>query len=415
MTVALWDCSVTVSLDGNQVRTAGVFVVDTLRISYAEPRTFAATGHTWLTIHGDGFGKIDSHPAVLLGATPCADVQWQSDQSLRCLMPAMHAGKVDVHVTVGTEAASATGAFEALPPTITNVIPEQYPAMGGETLTIAGTSFGSYDVGAGQCSVTLGEYVCENSTWVSDSMVTCIVPPAIAGRADVVVNVQSNSATKKGAYSFLPPVVAHIEPNHLPGAGGGREITVQGANFGYHDYTPTVMLGATACTHVKWLNNAQIECVAPLATAGAVAAAVIVGGNRGVKPSAFDFSRPIVTEVEPNHAGAMGGQMVDVRGEHFGYSDTAPTVLIGATMCLHTQWVSNELIRCRVPEGAAGAVSVQVTVGANEDKQDDLFELDAPVVDAIIPAQAAAVGGERITIRGKCRRSVLCCVSSRSY
>jgi hypothetical protein len=378
-----------------------VFVVDTLRIEYIEPRTSAATGHTWLTIHGDGFGKIDSHPAVLLGDTPCTNVQWQSDQTLRCFMQATHAGRLDVHVVVGTEQASAIGSFEALPPTITTVIPDQYPATGGEMLTINGASFGSYNVGAGQLSVMLGEYVCANSTWVSDSMVTCIVPAAIAGRADVVVNVQSNSATKKGGYFFLPPVVAHIEPNHLPGAGGGREITVQGANFGYSDHTPTVMLGATRCTNVKWLNNAQIECQAPLATAGAVMAAVIIGGNRGFRANSLDFSGPILTEVEPNHGCAMGGQMVDVRGEHFGYSDTAPTVLIGATLCMQTQWVSNELIRCRVPEGSAGAVSLQVMVGANEDKHDDLFALDAPVVDAVIPQQASAVGGERITIKGK--------------
>jgi len=216
----------------------------------------------------------------------------------------------------------------------------------------------------------------------------------------VRITVGENGATKAASYTMLGPVVDAITPGRLPGIGNGREITVQGNNFGYSDKKPTVLVGHTACGSVEWQSNQQIRCAAPVGLAGDVDVTVTLLGNTGSKPDAFHFSKPEILSFEPAHLPATGGDVLTIHGENFGFSATKLEVYVGNSACTKPTWVSDRVVTCVTPAVQAGTMDVQVKAGPNTGDRDRTFVMRAPKIKAVTPSEGPAAGGQTVTLIG---------------
>lgn len=391
------DYDVSVSLDGNVGRLSDAFQLAGPTVASVQPSRWPATGKVTLTVHGSGFGMKDSKPIVQLGTQDCSRATWVSDKIVTCHMQSGHAAEVDVSVIVAGLTGSREGAFELLPPQIDSVSPHAYPATSGEKLLIQGASFGYHKV---PVSVQLGDYQCADAQWESNERITCVVPAGLTGSVDVRVSVGQNSVSKVRAYTFLGPVVSRIMPHALPGTGAGREITIEGNNFGYEDKAPTVVVGHTACGNTRWLSNQQLRCALPDGLAGDVDVTVTIEGNSGRKVNGFHFGAPTIASFEPAHLPATGGDLLTIHGHNFGFSATPPQVTIGAAECSKPKWVSNHIVTCTTPAVVAGTMDVTVIVGENKGASHGLFEMRAPKVLSVIPKLGVAAGGQTITLVG---------------
>lgn len=111
--------------------------------------------------------------------------------------------------------------------------PRVAPAIGGISLSIIGSCF-SNGVDA---FVDIGAYACVSPSVVSDSLITCTIPPGVGALHVVSVTVGGktsfeNCGAEEGCeVTYSPPAITSTSLSTCP-AFGGCVLTVAGRNFG---------------------------------------------------------------------------------------------------------------------------------------------------------------------------------------
>lgn len=118
--------------------------------------------------------------AVDFGPNGAASFKVSSPTSITATSPPGTTGTVDVTVRTigGTSAPSASDRFTYGPPTITRLSPDSGSTAGGETVTIAGTGFGSSGI---QTAFAFGSAPAANVECDSTTQCTVVSPPHHAG------------------------------------------------------------------------------------------------------------------------------------------------------------------------------------------------------------------------------------------
>ena len=105
---------------------------------------------------------------------------------------------------VNASSESAAVVIKVLPrPVVLDVVPRMGPVAGGDVITIVGSYFGStYSRGFHSStyenlSVFIGPSKCINTTFISDTTISCITPPGV-GQSLVTVNISDGGLTRSG-------------------------------------------------------------------------------------------------------------------------------------------------------------------------------------------------------------------------
>ena len=118
---------------------------------------------------------------------------------------------------------------------------------------------------------------------------------------------------------------------------------------------------------------------------------------------AFSYALAEVTSTG-NTPAAAGASYVTLRGQNFGFADLSPTVLLGATVCASTRWVSETALVIRATGGIASA-AVEVRIGGRSSRcpscTDVFHSFDVPLIVDVTPPTAAVSGGASITLAGR--------------
>ncbi|MFN3500617.1 MAG: IPT/TIG domain-containing protein, partial [Pannonibacter indicus] len=166
----------------------------------------------------------------------------------------------------------------------------------------------------------------------------------------VTVAHQASAARAHGApaYSYDPPHVARVS-----GGGptlGGAMVTVYGANFGGSDHQPQASVGGRPCAATIWVDDTALQCALPAGAGRERGVVVTVGGQASAARPVLSYEPPEVTGVAPGAAGPTdGGNTVEVRGRNFGAAANVVSVEVGGQRCLVSQWVVDDMVRCRMP------------------------------------------------------------------
>ena len=165
-----------------------------------------AGGGTTVTLTGSGFragmdvrfgGTLAALESVTLGGTAAT-----------VTTPAHAIGLVDVSVTTPGGAATLANAFTyAATPTVNGASPDEGPTVGGQSVTLTGTSlqFGLQVRFGG----TLATVVSVNPSGTSATVTS---PAHAAGVVDVSVTTPGGSATLHGGYTFVVVLPDRGEP-----------------------------------------------------------------------------------------------------------------------------------------------------------------------------------------------------------
>jgi hypothetical protein len=166
-------------------------------VTKVKPANGPVGGGTTVTITGTNFEDVT---AVSFGGTAAASFKVESATTLKAVVPASAAGKVDVRVTTGggTSAVSTSDHFSFLP-TVTSVAPAEGPTAGGTTVTVTGTGFAPGKTG------TLLKFGTVKGTFVEcASSTSCTVhsPAHAAGTVDVKATVNKVNSAKATSDHF---------------------------------------------------------------------------------------------------------------------------------------------------------------------------------------------------------------------
>jgi len=131
----------------------------------------------------------------------------------------------------------------------------------------------------------------------------------------------------------------------------------------------------------------------------------------------FSYERPVIEGLEPDHGVAKGGTEVMITGRNFGplgehpvayidvdrgTDDFGETVNVGRTPCQRTRWISDSKLECLTPAGVSQLRTTIVSVGGQNSSEAgaELWDYDAPVVDAVEPSHGPPRGGYALRILG---------------
>jgi len=343
------------------VNSTGWNAITTPKLTGLSPASGPTTGGTTVAITGTDFQQ---GATVVFGNVPAAKINSVTSTSIEAVTPVHDAGNVDVTVTnpdTRSDTLLVAFTFAGSPPpiggpapTISSVLPNSGPVIGGTVVTITGTDFQS---GA---TVTFGQTPAA-VVFSSATQLLATTPAHAQGIVDVIVrNPDTQSATVSGGFTYQPvpaPTIISLLPTSGPAA-GGTLVSITGANF---LAAATVSFGGEPATPVTVTSSTQIDAVTPAHAAGVVDVWVTnLDSQLATLASGFTYvlPPPTISGVSPTTGPIGGGTVVTITGTNFQNSATVTFAGVAATSATVN---SSTQIAATTPAHAAGTAAVNVT------------------------------------------------------
>lgn len=382
------DVSVDISLES--ATAAALFTFDRLTISAVKPANLPPNIQSFVTVFGSNFGsnrfsRLGGNGTVegsCIMAESSGALLWVSDSSAVCSLGPERGPTDYLKVELGRRAAVVTPAqggpvFDA--PSITDILQNDVPTVGGHAVVLLGTNFG--EAAAADFRITVGNTLCLSAAWFSDTAVECRTP---AGTGHVPVAASRWGLTGEGStlLEYQAPVVGHAvgaNVSYLVQTNGptigGVVMTVLGSGFGPSDAeNQTVLIGSTATHCSAWTSDSSLGCLLRPGTGQAHALSVTVEGQASnIVAAAVDYDVLDLTGIAPVNGPPNGFPFLTVHGANFGTTPplAAITGTVGRQACLKPSerglaagldWISDSSLLCGVPPGSGVDLDVEVVI-----------------------------------------------------
>lgn len=355
-------------------------------VSSIAPANGPVTGHTDVTIEGDGF--VAGQTTVVVGGVTCGVGEVLSATELTCTTgETTAAGAANVAVSVNQAVGTLTNGF-TYQPVVSSVSPVYGPVTGGTNITIEGAGF------VEGATVYFGSAQCVDVRIESATSLSCQTPANPSGSVDVDVTINGAQGGIANAFTYNP-VIDSLTPTVGP-VSGGTEVTINGAGF---EADAVITVGGASCAYNSVAGDGTwLKCTTAAHAAGSADVAVTNPNTTTVTASGAFTYRPVITVVDPTGAPLTGGTTITITGAGFISGQTQ--VLIGSVPCINVDVSGDTSLTCS--DGAAssaGVVDVTVTVNSASVVLADAFTYQ-PVVTSVLPLQGSAAGGTTVTITG---------------
>ena len=283
-------------------------------------------------------------------------------------------------------------AYTFLSPSIINVLPNQGPVSGGNTVTIQGSNF------SGITDIQFNWQSATSFSVVDTNTITATVPDSsgTAGLVSVGIDTSSNTYTFNNAYTYLAPGINDISPAIGPAA-GGTSVTINGSNFaGITD----VQFNWQSATSFTVVDTNTITAVTPDSggTTGLVTVSLDTTSNTYTFPNAFTYAAITVNSISPNQGPESGGTSVTISGSAFaGITDVQFNWVSATSFAV----VDANTITAVTPDsgGTTGTVEITIDTLSNSYSFPNAFTyIAAPSIISISPNSGNTYGGVPITI-----------------
>lgn len=371
-------------------------------ISSVSPSTIITDGGNLITVTGSGFGSSGT-PTVTVGGRAASCVVRVSDTEVTAVTPSGFSGPASVSVSPDTRGGSATAnaavtyATATTTPTIATLSPSSGTSVGGTTVTITGSGFGS-----AMPVVRFGDVCAAAVLSHTDTSIEVVTPAGSLGASDVSVTMQTGRVVSTGGFTYVaPPTFSAVSPNWGYST-GGTSVTIVGRGFG--STPPTVTFDGIAATVTSNTDEFIYATVPPGVTGPVTVIVTPQGGTPLPKLNAFTYRAPVVDSVLPEAGPENGGTTVTIRGEGFGSG--APQVTVGGVPATGIQLQSSTRITAVVPAGT-GVADIRVTpqqgtgTGTLVSGYRYVPEIRTPIITSSLPVRAPQEGGTLVTVLGE--------------
>eukprot|EP00002_Diphylleia_rotans_P014942 TRINITY_DN28_c0_g2_i2.p1 TRINITY_DN28_c0_g2~~TRINITY_DN28_c0_g2_i2.p1 ORF type:complete len:648 (+),score=140.01 TRINITY_DN28_c0_g2_i2:115-2058(+) len=270
------------------------------------------------------------------------------------------------------------------------------PTSGKTAILIEGSNFGD---DASQVHVSIGVSYCANIQIVSDTQLTCVIPPGVGKDLAVIVVVNGLATNKPIYFSYDAPSIQQISASRGP-TEGKQSLTITGINFGPEDTWVTGYIGEYKSPNTRWLTANAIEMLTPKGVGKDLPIFVVVGEQKSQERILFSYQAPVIEAIDPQTGPTTGGLSMIVKGSNFGPRYSMPVVSVGGKNCVFTTWRDDSRLECSLPDGVGLNKAVVVSVGGQSSTEKINFSYDAPVISSIQPISGPPAGKTPITIMG---------------
>jgi hypothetical protein len=196
-------------------------------------------------------------------ATASKKLDWSANEDIDSAYKISNGPETGVFPSAISNVRSVGVILSFSPPRVASpvsALPATIATIGGDTVTITGTNFGSWVTG-----VTIGGVAATNVLVVNSTTITCTAPAHAVGAVDIVVTAADGNGTIVAGTTYaVKPVPTSVTPQAVLAA-GGTTATIRGSGF---QNGATVDFGGTPATGVVVVDANTITCTIPAHAAG---------------------------------------------------------------------------------------------------------------------------------------------------
>jgi hypothetical protein len=273
-------------------------------------------------------------------------------------------------------------------PTTTSVTPNNGPAAGAITITLAGNGFRNE-----QFTVDYYENGvlkrASDGVYVSNTSVTTVLPAGVGAGIAVRVNFSNTAMSNAVFFSYDKPEITSLSPSSAYADGTSFVIEVNGKNFGpaSQSKAPTVSIGSMQCNTSTYVSDSKMNCTwNTLMDDVQQRVSVTAGDQTSATASSVAIFRfmpvPQISTVYPNMGETNGGEVLTVSGKSFNKDTTRVLFPQGFTTCV--QYLSPTKLLTLAPYGIGSNLVVKVTAnGYTSSLTDATYSYYPPTIDQV--------------------------------
>jgi hypothetical protein len=270
-----------------------------------KPDHASPSGGDYISIFGTGFNSLDGDPEIAFGRFGCYQSQVVSASELVCRLPAGVGSALRPSVSFPGQPiilGPANIFFSYNAPMVTSVTPSKGSVLGGDMITMSGSNFGN---GLSDVQGYVGDNVCLESSYVSESEITCLTPHGSSHPQPLFVQVGGQLGTASRAnFVFVGRMIDSVTPNHMRTAGGGR-VVIKSTNFVKSDFAD-VLIGGRRCNGSQWQSLNAVSCIVPAGVGGNLDVSVQLGSDVWNGFGSFSYDAATVLRIDPSEAPSAG-------------------------------------------------------------------------------------------------------------
>ncbi|MAB79498.1 MAG: hypothetical protein CMJ89_09120 [Planctomycetes bacterium] len=370
-----------------------------------DPPSASTVGPAPTTLTGTGFLRFGATPPeIMFGELPASDIVVHGDTALTCLAPIGTPGEI-VNVTLqnsnGAAELSAAFRYHALP-RLTGVAPDRGTYLGSTLVTLDGSGF--LTDAAGENSVRFAGAEATEVTPISDSQLTCLVPPGVPGLAVSVELQNANGGESLDfAFTYNPvPTLLSVSPTFGDTEGRTR-VTLRGSDFSSNNPGMlTVLFGGSKAHNLRVIDPSTLECDTPTGDGPAEVEFVNNNGSSKLEQGfLFGTPSPTLDEISPDTGTESGGTLVTITGSGFS-AGAGLSVRFDGASADSLVVLDDETLTCLTPPHVEGAVDLELNNdhGSASMALAFMFLGPAPTISSIQPQKGPSSGGTPVTLLG---------------
>ena len=353
------------------------------RVTNLKTRNIQTLAGLSLTIFGSNLGLNDFTSTTSLGMSTCASTIWISQSAIVGKVSRGIGQTYRVSISVDNIVESAVGFVSYDSASLHSMVnPRSVSARGEAHMRGNGLGSTSYTNDA-----RLGNSGCEQTEWVSDSIVKCIAAGGVRGTLSAVVTASGYIGTLSETFSYLciPFVQTHVRSN-LPSV-GRVTLELDSRAILNGDYTARVKIGETSSTNTRWISDSAVICTVPAGRDDQVTMVMTAGLQTGTVSQVLTYDLTQLAEALDEHERALnmptsGNYALTMRGLDFGTFSTSPRMRFGATAAESSAWASDSSVTARVAAGCSASHSaiISVFLAKNHGEISGVASYDAPQI-----------------------------------
>jgi hypothetical protein len=175
-------------------------------------------------------------------------------------------------------------------------------------ITLVGSNFGD---GLSDITGFVGENACLESSYVSDTEITCLTPHGSSHPQPLFVQSGGQRGlTSRANFVFVGRMIDSVTPDHMRAAGGGR-VVIKSLNFVKSDFAD-VVIGGRRCNGTQWQSLNALTCIVPAGVGGNLDVSVQLGSDVWNGFGSFSYDAATVLRVQPSESPSAGERSVAV-------------------------------------------------------------------------------------------------------
>ncbi|MEV4240505.1 IPT/TIG domain-containing protein [Nocardia sp. NPDC049737] len=337
--------TVQVLLDGTSNPLPYTYGVPAPTLTSISPASGSAAGGTTVVLTGT---NLTGATAVSFGGTPATSFTVNSSTQITAMTPAHSAGTVAVTVTTPGGTSNGVAFTYIAVPTLTSIAPTSGPPSGGTVAVLTGTGL------TGATAVSFGGTPAPLFTVNSDTQITVLTPPHVAGTVQVTVTTPGGTSNGVAFTYIAVPTLTSIAPTSGPPSGGTVAVLTGTGLTG----ATAVSFGGTPAILFAVNSDTQITVLTPPHVAGTVQVTVTTPGGTSNGVAFTYIAVPTLIAIVPNTGPPSGGTVAVLTGTGL---TGATAVSFGGTPAILFAVNSDTQITVLTPPHVAGTVQVTVT------------------------------------------------------